>query len=25
MNYKKFNSENAFNIIQKDRYLPSSK
>lgn len=25
MDYKKFNSENAFNIIQKDRYLPSSK
>lgn len=25
MDYKKFNSENAFNIVQKDRYLPSSK
>lgn len=25
MNYKKFNSENAFNIIHKDKYLPSSR
>lgn len=23
MNYKKFYSENSFNIITKDRYLPS--
>jgi len=25
MNYKKFYTENSFNIITKDRYLPSSK
>lgn len=25
MNYSKFNSKNSFNIISKDRYLPSSK